>query len=394
MRFRFLPALALTLTLLFSQQGCVESFEPGLSLNADVLTVDGTLTDSPDPQVLRISRTRSLPRRNPEVLPVPGAQVWLVADGGPPLRLPEVEPGRYALPTGRVGSRYRLRFETPDGQQYESSEEPLLATPPIDALRATFDPLALPDPTDATPPQPGHRLYLDTTDPPGARHYYRWTWTLWEKQPWCVTCRQGRLWIQQDPVTGRTISQRCQEQPWRPITQYFDYRCQDDCWDIVRTSEIFVGSDAFGDGRPLLNNAVGIIPLYQSSGCLVEVRQMALSQQAHEFYRLLQTQAQTTGTLADTPPAPPIGNIRNISQPTQPVAGYFAAGAVTTQLLFIDRNDVGSTPPLLGGLLGHPVIVEPYEPPPPGVFGEGRPPFALCTPSLTRTPVRPVGWPP
>lgn len=76
------------------------------------------------------------------------------------------------------------------------------------------------------------------------------------------------------------------------------------------------------------------------------------------------------------------------------MAGYFSAGAVRSQRLFIDRRDAAGTPPILEGLLGHPILPEPYEPPPPGPTGQARPPYAMCSPGPMRTPIQPAGWQP
>eukprot|EP01098_Paradermamoeba_levis_P010004 TRINITY_DN4190_c0_g2_i1.p2 TRINITY_DN4190_c0_g2~~TRINITY_DN4190_c0_g2_i1.p2 ORF type:complete len:130 (-),score=4.04 TRINITY_DN4190_c0_g2_i1:1925-2314(-) len=118
---------------------------------------------------------------------------------------------------------------------------------------------------------------------------------------------------------------------------------------------------------------------------------------------------QSTGGLADTPPAAPTGNVKRIGSTSQSVAGYFTASAVSSFRYWLDRRDArgvpfGATDP--GGTSGAPGAELYYalnlrqpnpEPtfPPPFVLiygGPPRPPTAICVSSDSRTPYKPEGW--
>ena len=91
--------------------------------------------------------------------------------------------------------------------------------------------------------------------------------------------------------------------------------------------------------------------------------------------------------LADTPPAPIVGNVRNVSNPEEPVVGYFQASGIASIRYWLDRQNASSFAGRPTGLLnGREIMPEPMG------ADLTRPPFAPCLPSISRTPIKPTGW--
>jgi hypothetical protein len=382
----FLPRFrrwALLGCVLMGLSACVESFEPGLTLTADVLIVDGTITDLPERQTVRLSRSR-VANGQSYTAPVTGATVEILVNGNNPVGLRENAgtKGLYEAPVdfrGQVGNRYQLRFTTAEGQRYQSSEEMLAGVPAITKVYDQFDAQGIVN-AEKTAFTPANLIYIDTQDPGSSRNYYRWTWTLWEQQGWCATCTQG-LYI----ATTALGDGYCQTSRSLPPGNLYDYACAGACWEIIRGIELSLFSDAFSNGRPITGKLVAKIPYYQAGGALIEVRQQALGLEAYRYYQLFQNQTQNTGGLADTPPAPLVGNVRNLANDRENVAGYFAAAGVSRARYWMSRqNNSGRPLGLYEGLFQRPPNPEPSAP--------FRPPSARCALSDTRTPIRPDGW--
>src|SRR5205823_6324338 len=104
------------------------------------------------------------------------------------------------------------------------------------------------------------------------------------------------------------------------------------------------------------------------------------------------------GGIADTPPTATVGNVKNSANQREIVVGFFTASPVSTLRYWIDRKDTEGTPPgLFQALNGR----EPSpEPAPPGspefnivITIPERPPYtAVCVPTDSQTPAKPVGW--
>ncbi len=140
-------------------------------------------------------------------------------------------------------------------------------------------------------------------------------------------------------------------------------------------------------GRQITDRRVAQIPFYHPPPCLVEIRQSALTQGAYGYYRLLNDQTQKTGGLADTPPVPLIGNVRNLGDERENVIGYFTASGVSPMRYWLDRrSNTGTAPGLFVALNGR----EPNRQT--GSPVRGRPPLAVCVSSTNRTPLKPEGW--
>lgn len=378
-----------TPALLFGLLACVDAFTPNIRPNTDLLVVEGLITDLDEPQEIRLSRTRSTPDST-RSRPITGAQVVVHANDRP-IALRETEPGLYRFPAdfrGRVGERYQLRFTTADNVTYESNVETMVPVAPIERIYDRFNPEGIRNPVNGRV-IPSNDIYVDFQDPAGRRDFYMWRWTLYEYQDWCATCRAG-LYILRD--LGDRQAGSCQPDPRVGSLTEYDYVCLGLCWDIFYNPGVNIFADQFSNGRPQTGRLVGQIPLQQSNPCLVNVEQQSLTVGAYRYYRLFQEQTQNTGTLADSPPAPLAGNVRNLADDAENVVGYFSASSVSINRYWLDRlNTRGGR---FNGLFyfqrGRFPNVEPR-----GVFRTDVPPTlpsALCVPSRTRTNLFPKGW--
>lgn len=433
------------LTAAWLAAGCVDPDTPELNATVDVIVVDGTLNDQAEPQTVSLNRSRADPKTGRfGSLPLTGLRVELVVDSTQVVAFRETTAGTYQLPDGfrgRVGHRYQVRFSLPNGNRYESDPETLLAAPPIERVTARFNPLSLP-PGQYGDFRAAHDFYLETKDPAEAHNYYRWDWTLWEKQPYCRSCYQGVYAVynvlphqyfidsegRRNFVSGKQLFEDCFSPLDRPadfsevIDGYtksnwtYDYECRTQCWTILSGYNLQLFDDLYTNGGLLSNMKVAQVPYFTHAPCLVAIRQTALSKEAYQFYKLVQDQTQNTGGLTDTPPVAPVGNVRNVANPRERVVGYFAAAGVAELRYWLDRKDATGIPYGAQSLDANPVV-EGYEelflalnrrrpvpePPPPyqknrfppGILiwgGPPRVPTAVCVPAFNRTPVKPAGW--
>jgi hypothetical protein len=438
--------------LLAGLLACVDPDTPELRATVDVIVVDGTLNDLPEPQLVYLNRSRADPKTGRfGSLPLTGLRVEVVVDSVQPVVFQEIAPGTYQSPAGfrgQVGHRYHLRFALENGARYESTPETMQAAPPIEALSARFNPRSLP-PSVYDGFTAAHDVTLTTTDPADRPNYYRWDWVLYEKQDWCRSCYQGVYAVYNilphqyhldeenriNFVSGNQLFEDC----FAPLTRFddfievlgganpkirlgdftYDYPCRTRCWEIIRSSGLVLFDDQYTNGgRLTLPQPVARIPYFTRRPALVEIRQTALSREAYAFYKLVLDQTQNNGGLTDTPPVAPIGNVRNPANPRERVVGFFAAGGVSTRRLWLDRKDAtGSSMGVYNAddpstLTDQDELfvalnkrrVSPEPPPPymknrfpPAILifgGPPRVPTAVCVPSLTRTPVQPEGWQP
>lgn len=129
------------------------------------------------------------------------------------------------------------------------------------------------------------------------------------------------------------------------------------------------------------------MPYYlENRGALVEIHQLSITPTIFRYFDLIKKQSETTGTLTDVAPAPPVGNIRNINNAEEPVIGYFAAAGISKITLWIDRNVTGAKSTTMLG--GRQPILDSGDP-----FTR-LPKFyrVPCISSRNRTPIQPVGW--
>ncbi|MBD2754231.1 DUF4249 domain-containing protein [Spirosoma validum] len=378
---------------------CVDTYDAHLQLNSNLMVMNGIITDLAEPQTITISRSR--PNADSSATtPVTKASVNLIVNGTTTIPLSETQSGTYQLPgdfKGQIGNTYQLRFQTSDGITYESSVETMVAVPPIsrayDQLSTKSATLAV-DIGDTT--VPASEVYIDYQDPPGQANFYLWRWREYEPQDWCASCLHGRYVVQDvGPVgNGEIKVLGCVNDTAMRSYSLYDYVCRTQCWDILYSTSINVFSDVYTNGKPQFGHKIAFLPIYQRNPALIVIEQLSLSANAYRYYKLFAEQTQNTGTLADSPPAPISGNIKNLANPQENVVGYFSAASVATYRHKITRDNLPFNK-FIGLFRG----LSHRRPRPEskderinrgGIFGYTVP-SAICIPSRTRTDIPPEG---
>ena len=417
---------------------CVDPEDITLHSTNDILVVDGTITDQAEPQIIHLSRSqgdRLTGRFN--TVPVTKATMEVVVDSSLVIAAHETVDGSYQLPgdfKGQIGHTYHLRFTLSDGTSYVSTQQIMPPVSPIMKVSVKFNLNSL-SPAIKGFYTAGHDLFIDTQDPASEHNYYRWEWTLWERQYWCHSCTKGVYSVYKVLpftykdmayfVTGKELYEDCftpnpgKERFDAPEVSnsywIFDYQCRTSCWHIFYDYDINIFDDKFTNGSLISQKKVASIPFYDYQPGLVDIRQFSLTADAYRYYKLFQDQTEKTSGLADAPPTALGGNVHQVNNPQITVVGYFSASSVSLVHYWLDRKDTqgvayGATDPtgphlydgddLFYALNGR----RPYPEPPPPYTGSresppvllwpntDRPPKAPCLLNDNQTPFKPEGW--
>ncbi len=369
MKIRLRPALLIFLQL-FGLYACVETYDVTYNLDAELLTVEGFVTDQVV-STINISKSRSV-EDNYYSVPLKGCNVEVALGDGSVVVFKEQAEGVYVSPTnfqGKAGETYQLRFRTPDGKTYQSSKEKMGVVPAIKKIYQQFDKNGILDKTGKRVVASSVNIYVDFDDPKDAKNFYLWRWKRYEEQSICITCTGGRL------IGGKCVTVNSRNPPT------YDYQCDRLCWDIFYNNEINILADDFSNGNSVEGRLIAKVPFHSYRGSLLEIEQVGISREAYLYYKLLNDQGQNTGTLTDTPPVPIIGNIQNVNDPNDKVIGYFGAASAKFVSYWVDRSLYKD--PILLPLLGRETNVD---------INALIPPSYPCELSKYRTPIRPEGW--
>jgi hypothetical protein len=374
---------ALAYLILLGMVSCIEPYEKTFKTSSNIIIVEGLITN--DFATTPILLKESVPSEtgSSRLLPIKGAVVNLLVNGESKIPLNEKTEGEYYLdPTfkGEIGKKYKLQFTTADGNMYESTEEALPVAVDIKKVsHQLVDKLI----TDAQGNgRAGYKLFVDVDDPASQANQYMWGWTIYERQSVCKTCTGSYYYTTPAPL-GSCVDDAILKR----YNNIFDYNCTGNCWDIVRSSDLFISRDEFYNGGTLKSQYVGKIPVYTFSGALVEMSQYSISRAAYDFINLSLQQGVQTGGLADTPPAQLTGNIKCLTDPSINTSGFFVVAGKSKFKYWLDKADAyESKVSPLGLFGGRELKLEPAGP------NTTRPPLAPCVNSLTRTNQQPEGW--
>jgi hypothetical protein len=268
---------------------CEQEVQVTLDRPVQRLVVEGRIEkvddDRPHQQKIILSLTNDY-FNSSQTPRVRGAVVSVSDDRGNVFTFVEddTQPGTYvnADLTGEIGITYTLTIEY-NNEVYEATET-LLGVPPIQNIYSTFQEATLFE-------DEGTKVLVDFTDPADEDNYYMWEQFV-----------NGENVLRADPGNYQSV----------------------------------IANDRLFNGRAIK----GYLPNEETvlePGQEVEVRQMALSKSAYDFYYLVFVETGKTGQLFDTPPASIRGNIANLTNADNYALGYFGAHGVSVRRITIEE---------------------------------------------------------
>ncbi len=291
--------------------GCITQFVPETDEDQNLLVVEGLITDQPDVNTIKLSRSLPLGKKT-TLRPLKGCTVSITDDQGNTFLLTESSnSGTYLTDAsvfqGIVGRKYTLHINTNNSTathySYQSLPMELRAVPPVDSLY--YEKVTLAEKTEYSGPKEGCQVYLNTYDPTGNCNYYRWEYIeTWKFQlPYLTT--NNTCWI-----TNNSKS----------IT-------------IKNTSVLAEDKVARLPLNLITNETDRLAVRY-----FILVNQYSVSEDEYTYWEKLQSISEEVGSLYDITPSSIPGNIFCVEDPAEQVLGYFSVSAKTSKQIYIDEN--------------------------------------------------------
>jgi hypothetical protein len=310
------------LTLLLVLCGsCIEPFNPVIEERQEVLVINGFITDRGGPHQVLI--TRSTPYNDPSNIPVSGCVVTVEDETGIRFEYSEIYPGVYEAilmqAFVQVGKSYSLYVNTPDGNEYRSDFEEMLACSPVDSIyyevkeRPTSDPDVVLN---------GVQFYVDVRGSTETAPNYRWlleeTW-MYNAPHYADLLYDGNyLYDIQSP--------------------YYCFRTDTAKGLYTASTHNLSVNHLNRQSLHYVSNQTPRLSLKYS----ILVEQHSLSDPAYDFWKRMESQTTEGEGLYEAQPSSTIGNIYNVDDPTERVLGYFYATQVQQKrLTLVNDFDFG-----------------------------------------------------
>lgn len=295
---------------------CIEPYEPkDTEAYADILVIDGSIDASSNRASVAVTHAMALTStQSPE--PESGAQITVEDQAGNTYALTESKPGQYETATLSidVGKQYRLVVKTGNGKIYQSAYVQIQQTPPIDSI-------------SWKPNIDGITIYANThgNSALNSSGYYQWnfieTWEYTSRYYWSLKIEDGQV-----------VSV--------PANQSLFY-----CWKTVPSTTITVGSSKKLTADVIREFPLTLVPKgsYQlSRKYSIIVQQRSLTEEGYNYWLQLQKTTQNVGGLFDPLPARVTGNFTCVTNPDEPVLGFFTGSTVNEQRIFVNAWDLPS----------------------------------------------------
>ncbi|MEO6720834.1 MAG: DUF4249 domain-containing protein [Ferruginibacter sp.] len=371
--------------LILFAAGCKEKYDsPAPPVVFGYLVIEGVVNDGVGLTNIRLSRTTGL--NNSAVLKEAGANVKIEGSNNISLPLVESSPGSYTIDNLHLDPaiKYRLSVKT-NSEEYLSDFVSIRPNPPIDSVNWKRE-------------NDGVHIFINTHNPQNTSLYYQWEYDeTWEFH----SAYDAILKYIKDPGTNAAIGVTNRE-----VTDPQIHKC----WQFNSSSTILLGSSA-KLSQDIIHLPLITIP--QGSWKLsvlysVFVKQYAWSKEGYEFLERMKKNTEAVGSVFDPQPSELNGNIHCVTDPSQPVIGFFNICTIRDQRIWIYNSELPGWNPNPGcqftliennkdsieakGVGKLPVIPETYSP-----FGKiatfqaSRTECVDCT--LKGTNIKPIYWP-
>ena len=298
---------------------CKEKYDlPTGGPSTGYLVVDGVINSGQGPTTLRLTRSLALVDSVTFSF-VEGAFVRIEGEDNSTQVLDPQPGGYYYSPQLNFldGVKYRLRINTSDDKEYVSDFVPALRTPDIDALTWEKD-------------DKGVTIFVNTHDPQNKTIYYRWEYEeTWEIRSAFYSSLQYERNANGDPVDVEP----------RPYQESQDMYT---CWRHTKSTSILIGSSAKLSRDTIHLPILEIPSAHERISVMysINVTQYAASRAGYEFLQRMKKNTEQVGSLFDAQPSELVGNIKCVTNPTEPVIGFVAIADAKQKRLFIKYSEV------------------------------------------------------
>jgi Domain of unknown function (DUF4249) len=297
--------------LLIVLVGCIDPYlPPEIKSSGAILVIDGHINTN-STSTIKLTRSQNL-YENGDTGKVDGALVTLENENGVKYPLLAEGNGNYSLaPQALAPIKHRLTVRTPDAKQYASDFVEIKNSPPIDSVSWEVT------------PELGVEIHANTHSAESNIGYYRWKF----EETWQYTSAFQSVYV------------------YNSTFGYAELR-QDDifnCWQSNSSSDILISSSS-----RLSENVISKFPLtvidqrnerlrYTYS---ILVKQYSVTEEAYSYWKELKKTTEDLGTIFSPMPSQVSGNFKCLTNPEEPVLGYFSIGLITEKRIFINSLEL------------------------------------------------------
>jgi hypothetical protein len=168
----------------------------------------------------------------------------------------------------------------------------------------------------------GIRIFIDSENS-GDGKYFRWLYNEW----WKFSIPNPKKY---DYINEYTIPEVDQ------VKQV--------CYSYNESDEVIIHSTESAQANRIEKEPILFIASGRSDRLLIqysiEIKQLSLSETEYQFWEQMKQINEIGGNIFEKQPFSIVSNIHNISNPAEPVLGYFKVSAVEHKRIFITREDI------------------------------------------------------
>lgn len=309
-RLRYIIILAV-----IGLSGCLEPFDLDIAQKADILSINGRITNADEPQYVYIGTSSS---DNRIAKPLGGATVTLHDNFDNSWQYYEELPGTYVIPVGGVnalpGNSYHIEVLLSTGEVYTSVPEKMPSLLVKDSIYYNFNTISEINQNGIEISQNVFEVFIDSEIPQTETPLYL-KWEIeetWELKPTDFP------------------------DPFGAIPPPCFYSSYPDPQRINLYNSLEARSGSF-QGRLMAQTQVGrpFASRYASN-----VYQYAITEATYTYWDNVRKNIDQTGSIFDIPPALISGNITNVNNPDELVFGNFSASVVKASRVIVRLEEI------------------------------------------------------
>lgn len=334
---------------------CVTPYDIKTSDYQETIVVEGMITDQPGPYLVKITKALPVTTQLGQTNPLTGATVTIKDDEGNTEKLEEKSSGNYYTRTfqGVIGRTYSITISTSDGASYQSTPEKLLPVGDFGNVRYEFEQKEPPLTNRQISSKNGFNVYIDSEVLPEQEGRVWWRWTgVFEvlTYPQFITTQEngpkGSILIEPDPpvCSGYGVTRHIGEMVVPPtlVGPFRACTCCT-CWVSQYNQSPLLSDPNFVRNGQVNNQFMGFIEANvrtMHDKYIMEIQQLSVSQNIYDFWKKVKAQKNNASSLFQTPPPKTGGNITPETGNLPKIIGYFAASAIKTHSISVDKQDV------------------------------------------------------